>query len=404
MSSNAVMALALAGCMATAAPGQEPDLRVAGEHGLRVRLAGDSVVVGWITPAAGPGVLEVLAAAGPEGRRAVARVETPSSFAHRAAFHPDEATDLVLRFGPLERPGDMYETFVSLRPPPRPAVSVTGVDSLYVVGDTHGEFDALVAGLRAAGLIDEDTRWTGGRRHLAFAGDLTDRGADVLGLLWMVYRLEREAAAAGGGVHIVLGNHELMVLMGDLRYVHPKELHIAELHGVGYDRMFDVRESIIGRWLASKPGMIRVDRALIAHGGLGPLYADYGLTEYDDSLRAYTGEELFARWADLSYVPPLDSLAAARRDDFFWHTDSPYWHREFVETDTADVLLDQVLRRTESDVFVVGHTAVATIQARYDGRVIPIHTPRHGAELLLLVRGPDGYARYRISEAGPEPF
>lgn len=409
-----MVALVLAGCMAAPGPGAgqlagqdaEPrlEIRVAGEHGLRVQLAGDSVVVGWITPAAGRGVLEVLAAAGPVDRRAVARIETPSSFAHRAAFYPAGSTDLVLRYGALERPGNMTETFVSLRPPTRPAVSITGVDSLYVVGDTHGELDALSTGLRAAGLIDDATRWTGGSRHLVFAGDLTDRGPDVMGLLWMVYRLEREAAAAGGAVHVVLGNHELMVLMGDLRYVHPKELHIAALHGVGYDRMFDVRESILGRWLASKPGIIRVDRALIAHGGLGARYADYGLTEYDDSLRAFTGEELFARWADLSYIPPIDSLAAARRDDFFWHPDSPYWHREFVQTDTVGTLLEQVLHRMESDVFVVAHTGVPAMEARYDGRVIPIHTPRHGAELLLLVRDRDRYARYRISEAGHEPF
>jgi hypothetical protein len=401
-----VVAIVMGGCLTAPAPGQEPapevvqpDLRVAGEHGLRVRLAGDSVVVGWITPEPRPGLLEALA-----NGRPIARVETATGFVHRAAFAPANAPDVLLRYGSLDVPDDRHETFVSLRPPERPPVSITGADSLYVLGDTHGELDAVIAGLQAAGLIDEDRRWSGGRRHMVFAGDLTDRGPDVLGLLWLAYRLEREAAAAGGAVHIVLGNHELMVMMGDLRYVHPKELHIAELHGVAYDRMFHVRESVLGRWLASKPGIIRVDRALIAHGGLGPQYAGFGLTEYDDTLRTYTGEELFARWADLSYVPAIDSLAAAQRVDFFWHADSPFWHRAFVQTDTAGTLLDQVLRRMDSDLFVVGHTPVDVMEARYDDRLIPAHTPRFGAELLLLVREPEGYRRYRISAAGREPF
>jgi hypothetical protein len=392
-----VVATSLAACTARAQNASEH--RVAGEHGLWVRVQGDSVLASWITPAAVAGVLEARTE---EGR--IARVRTPVGFTHTAAFRPGDATAVTLAYGSAESGQPPHRTEISLLTPERPPVVVTGVDSLYVVGDTHGYYDALVEGLQAAGLIDDELRWSGGQRHLVLAGDLTDRGPDVLGLLWLVYRLEREAEADGGGVHVVLGNHEIMVMMGDLRYVHPKELHIADLYEVGYDRMFDVRSSILGRWLASKPGLMRVDGVLIAHGGLGERYAGYSLQEYEDTLRTFTGEELFARWADLSYIPPLDSLAAAQRDDFFWHRDSAFWHREYVQTDTVADLLGRVLDRMESEVFVVGHTPVNEIEPRYDGRLIPAHTPSHGAELLLLVREEDRYRRYRVSARGHEPF
>lgn len=397
---TAGLALILSATAITAAAAQPAGPhRVEGEHGLWVRVDGDSVVVNWLTPAPAPGVLEAWA----DGKRLV-RTVTPAMFSHRAAFRAGRRHTVTLRFGAAADDGSLHETTVDLRIPERPPVSVAGVDSLYVLGDTHGELDALIEGLQAAGLVDDELRWSGGRRHLAFAGDLTDRGPDVLGLLWLVYRLEREAESAGGGVHMVLGNHELMVMMGDIRYVHPKELHVAELHDVRYDRMFDVRSSILGRWLASKPGLLRVDRVLIAHGGLGERFADYSLTEFEDTLRTFTGEELFARWADTTYIPPLDSIGAAQRDAFFWDPDSAFWHREFVWTDTMDVLLDRVLERMESDIFVVGHTPVEEMEARYDGRLIPAHTRRHGAEMLLLVRAPEGYRRYRISARGHEPF
>lgn len=382
-----------------AAPATGDAWRTAGEHGLWVHLDGRSVVVNWITPQAERGVLEAF-----HGDRRLAHARTRAGFAHRAAFRHRGADEIALRYGALDDPDDRHETTISLRAPTRPPTAVTAVDSLFVLGDTHGEYDALVEGLQAAGLVDHALRWTGGRSHLVFAGDLTDRGPDVLGLLWLVYRLEREAAAAGGAVHIVLGNHEIMVLLGDERYVHPKERQIAELHGTSYQGMFDVRASILGRWLASRPGLLRVDRVLIAHGGLGDLYSGYSLTEFEDSLRTYVGEELFARWSDTTWVVPMDSATFQRRDDFFWHPDSAFWHRDYVQTDTADAVLERVLGRMESDVLVVGHTRVAAIGAGYDGRVIAAHTPRHGAELLLLVRAADGYERYRISAAGRERF
>ncbi len=379
--------------------GTEPDLRAGGEHGLSVIHEGDSIIVRWMTYEPVPGLIEAH-----QGERRLGRVETPPGFAHRAAVSVAGAEDVTLRYGALADDGALHETLVSLGLPARQPVVVEGVDSLYVLGDTHGELDAVIEGLRAAGLVDDGLGWAGGTRHLVFAGDLTDRGPDVIGLLWMVYRLEREAAAAGGAVHVLLGNHEIMVMLGDLRYVHPKELHIAEFYGVDYDRLFDVRTSILGRWLASKPALMRVDRVLIAHGGLGDLYADYDLVEFDDSLKTYAGEELFARWADESYLPPIDSAALERRNDFFWHPESAFWHRGFVQTDTLDELLGQVLARMDSDKLVVAHTAVPVMEARYDGRLISAHTPRHGAEMLLLVRREHGYERYRVSAAGHERF
>jgi hypothetical protein len=387
--------------IASTAAGQASatEQRLTGEHGLWVSHEDDRVTVRWVTRHEMPGLLEAL-----NDGRPIARVTTEAGFAHRAEFKTDRATDVLLRYGAAEDPDDRHETVVSLRTPRRPPVAVSGVDSLYVLGDTHGEYDALLQGLASAGLIDGDLGWTGGRSHVAFAGDLTGRGPDVLGLLWLVYRLEREAAAAGGAIHVLLGNHEVMVLLGDLRYVHPKEMRVARLHQAAYDHMFNARTSILGRWLASKPALIRVDRALIAHGGLGNRYADYDLVEFDDTLRTYVGEKLFERWADTTRFRAMDSATFQRRDDFFWHPESVFWHRAFVQSDTASALLVKVLDRMDSDLLVVGHTRVARVQARYDGRLIAAHTPQDGAELLLLVRRRDGYDRVRVTATGNEPL
>src|SRR5690349_20848000 len=86
---------------------------------------------------------------------------------------------------------------------------------LFVVADTHGEYQILVAMLRTHKIIGPDLKWRFGRGHLAVLGDVFDRGPNHLEILWLLYELDAQAAAAGGGVDFVLGNHEVMALRGD---------------------------------------------------------------------------------------------------------------------------------------------------------------------------------------------
>ncbi|MGE0362129.1 MAG: metallophosphoesterase [Vicinamibacterales bacterium] len=90
------------------------------------------------------------------------------------------------------------------------------------IGDVHGSLSGLTAMLKAAGLIDDSRRWTGGAATLVQTGDLTDRGAAVRGVLDLMMQLEREAPRARGKVEQVLGNHEVMNLLGDLRDATPE--------------------------------------------------------------------------------------------------------------------------------------------------------------------------------------
>ncbi len=79
--------------------------------------------------------------------------------------------------------------------------------SLDIIGDVHGEIDALLSLLQRLG-YDEDGCHPENRR-LVFVGDLVDRGPDSPAVVSLVKRLiERERAQC------VLGNHELNLLLG----------------------------------------------------------------------------------------------------------------------------------------------------------------------------------------------
>jgi hypothetical protein len=93
---------------------------------------------------------------------------------------------------------------------------------LVAIGDIHGAYDEFVTILKRAGLINDALAWSGGRATLVQTGDYTDRGPGVRKVLDLLMRLEREAKAAGGQAVILLGNHEVMNLIGDWRDVTPE--------------------------------------------------------------------------------------------------------------------------------------------------------------------------------------
>jgi hypothetical protein len=98
-----------------------------------------------------------------------------------------------------------------------------GVERVVAFADVHGAYAELTQLLREAGIIDAQGRWSAGRTHVVSLGDLLDRGADSRKVMDLLMRLQGEAAAAGGRLHVVIGNHEAMNVIGNLRYVVPGE-------------------------------------------------------------------------------------------------------------------------------------------------------------------------------------
>src|SRR6267142_6620237 len=94
-------------------------------------------------------------------------------------------------------------------------------ESVVAIADVHGDFDDFVAILRRTGLIDKQNHWTAGKTTFVQTGDLLDRGPRPRDVMDLLMSLEKEASQAGGRVVSLLGNHEIMNIMGDLRYVVP---------------------------------------------------------------------------------------------------------------------------------------------------------------------------------------
>ncbi len=102
-----------------------------------------------------------------------------------------------------------------------PARAPAQPETIVAIADVHGDFDDFVAILQRSGLVDKQNQWTGGRTTFVQVGDLIDRGPKPREVMDLMMALEKEAGHAGGRTVSLLGNHEMMNIMGDLRYVTP---------------------------------------------------------------------------------------------------------------------------------------------------------------------------------------
>jgi hypothetical protein len=275
-----------------------------------------------------------------------------------------------------------------------------GVSRIVAIGDVHGDKDALAAVLRMAGLIDATERWTGGTAHVVQTGDVPARGPQTRQAFDLLMRLEREALAAGGRIHALIGNHEAGVMRGDLRNVLPaefdefrtpdseKRLQVAyereverarrsgewpattagrdafraswfDRHPPGWaeHREAFAPTGMYGSWIRRNNAIIRLNDTLFVHGGLSPKYATARPVTINDTIR----REL-AQPAD-SPAPLSDEVVG------------PLRYRGLAEDEdkAPDSHVERALAAQGVRRIVIGHTVTRTaILPRYKARVINV--------------------------------
>lgn len=232
---------------------------------------------------------------------------------------------------------------------------------IVALSDIHGQYEVALRLLRAHGVVDAKDNWHLGRGHLVVTGDVFDRGPQVNEMLWLLFQLQRQAAAAGGAVHFLLGNHETMVLYDDLRYIHPKYVEVAKLLGKSYPAMYGA-DSVLGGWLRTRPVMLKLGDTLFLHGGIAPQNLEL-VAKLDTTNAAYDAS-LGKPRAELKADP-----ATARLYD---GKSSPIWYRGYfngqLTTPEVGALVDQLgLAR-----IVVGHTTIGEVASFHDGRIVAI--------------------------------
>jgi hypothetical protein len=309
--------------------------------------------------------------------------------------------------------------------PPPAAVRVVAI------GDVHGAVDSFAGMLQKAGLIDAGRRWTGGNAILVQTGDMTDRGAGMRAALDLLMALEPQARKAGGRVHALLGNHEVMNLVGELRDAN--EAIFATFGGEAAMREAFSPRGTYGRWLRGKRVIEAIDGSIFLHGGINPEFSKGSIGDINRQARTELAawdagvawllerklvsrapkfleaveaarlevqrlaegplrEELDTRQA-LAVLLPLTNIGSSS----LFSPDGPLWFRGFASWSDAEgePRVAALLDRLRGQRLVVGHSVQKEVTARFGGRIFLIDTgmlgppyfPSGRASALELIGG-----------------
>lgn len=240
---------------------------------------------------------------------------------------------------------------------------------MFVISDVEGEFDAFRKLLLKNKVINEKYEWIFGAGHLVLCGDLFDRGKDVTATLWLLYKLEDEARKKGGYVHTILGNHDIMNMAGDLRYLEKKYLKSAEAIGLSYMDLF-TQNTELGRWLRSKNLIEKIGENLCLHAGISVEIAKLGLDveQLNKVARPYYG------WKNLKTTVSNDTIR-----NIYSGTIGLFWYRGyFVEPLIEESAIDDILRQFEAKRIIVGHTILkGNVAFYFKGKVLAVDVNQH---------------------------
>ncbi|KAG0330128.1 hypothetical protein BGZ99_007991 [Dissophora globulifera] len=145
------------------------------------------------------------------------------------------------------------------------------------VGDLHSDLPQTLAVLHLANVIDDDGDWSGGQDTLVQTGDIVDRGPDTIAIYNLFDKLRKQAKEVGGKVVNVYGNHEVMNLGGDLRYV-TKEDYASFGGPQKRKEAWDVKTGWLGKMLYSNFNITHVHaNTVFSHGDMEPEWARLGV-------------------------------------------------------------------------------------------------------------------------------
>ena len=252
-------------------------------------------------------------------------------------------------------------------PPTISDVAFTEVSKIFMFSDPHGEFENLTELLIAAKIIDNSYNWIFGEGHLVCNGDIFDRGDKVNEILWLIYKLEQQAITAGGMVHYILGNHEVMPLQKDLRYIHDSYTKgICDKLGKPYDELYG-RRTVVGQWLRSKCFIKRINNIMFVHGGLSPkmLAKKYSISDFNRIMQANIDRPREQIRAD-SILKALFGGTG-----LIWYRGYHYDMEKYKQATEAQI--DSILSYYNVEHFVVGHTVLDSVTSLYNGKVFGIN-------------------------------
>lgn len=249
------------------------------------------------------------------------------------------------------------------------------IEKIIAFGDIHGDLKAFKSCLRKSNLINIQDRWIGGKTHVVQVGDILDRkprsedtndeDSEFI-IISFILKLQIESYLSGGGYHPIIGNHELMNIMGIFDYVSNMGLrHFGTFEG---RKNYFKQGGEFCKYLACgwNP-VIKINNALFCHGGISKLIASkYSIKQINEIMRSRLYSDKFS-FNDIVF------------QNLFIGENSILWNRNYSnnEQENSETLeeIKYVLSKFNCRYMFIGHTPYTEgIKVKYNGHIICIDT------------------------------
>jgi len=257
---------------------------------------------------------------------------------------------------------------------------------IIAIGDIHGDYKVAIKSLKLAKVIDDNMNWIGNDTVVVQVGDQIDRcrpfqkkciepeatsgdEASDIKILKLFNELHKKAIKHGGAVISLLGNHELMNVMGNMNYVSYKGLE--EFKNYKDPKHPDMRFSSDenARAYAFKPGneyakllgcsrltSVVIGSFIFVHGGIVPEFMVKNDVRSGDDL--YRINNNVRQWllGQIS-VSNVSQIVNSFGYSMFWNRilgNIP--KNEHPDYETCKKYLDPVLDTFKLKGMIIGHT------------------------------------------------
>jgi len=227
---------------------------------------------------------------------------------------------------------------------------------IVAVGDIHGDYDKLVNIMQHAKLIDENNDWIANDSIFIQTGDLIDRGDDSKNIFDLLIKIKKQADKHGGQIYTLLGNHELLNMQGDYRYLSPND--VAEYGSIeNREEAFSLHGEYGSFLRREMDPIVIIGDTIFIHAGLTSEYAYIGINDINERIHnllinAPSYEELYEFNKQQNYTHPIFS-------DHLFSDYGPLWTRFLsLELNEKAVCndLDVVFNIIKVNRMVIGHT------------------------------------------------
>lgn len=242
-----------------------------------------------------------------------------------------------------------------------PATSFNDDQPILAISDIESGYKTFRDFLITNKVIDQQLEWTFGKGHLVLVGDFVDRGFSTTQVLWFIYKLEQDAKKKGGQLHFILGNHELKNLQGKYESASPKYYGVASILGKQHHDLYS-SDTFLGRWMASKNTIERINGILFTHGGIHPDIANFKITL--DEVNRINRD---------NYRKPYYPKPEKTIEQLLLSTKTGIcWYRGYFKDDLSQAEVEKGIDALDAKAVVVGHTIQWCVNKQFNGKVFAI--------------------------------